>query len=225
MYSRRREVREGLRPRPAESAVAPQAPTAGTVQASRISAGKEKVITRFTRRAEDGHDDVRSVTAARSRGGRSAVVDVTTEGWARHGHSRYRRSDGVHAAPRGDAGPRNAPPRLHPEGVRGDEHAGKPTPVDVKILGADRLRQRGIDVASARSRSKKDTGDAQHVRLFNMESAADDSVSNRAGEDHTEAGLFDAFVVDVKPSDGGSGNLKYWITSTARGSSGRLRDP
>jgi hypothetical protein len=31
----------------------------------------------------------------------------------------------------------------------------------------------------------------------------------------TEAGSFDAFVVDVKPADGGSGNLKYWITVTA----------
>jgi hypothetical protein len=31
----------------------------------------------------------------------------------------------------------------------------------------------------------------------------------------TEAGSFDAFVVDVKPSDGGSGNLKYWITATS----------
>jgi hypothetical protein len=30
----------------------------------------------------------------------------------------------------------------------------------------------------------------------------------------TEAGSFDAFVLDVKPEDGGSGNLKYWITVT-----------
>ena len=205
---------------PAESAVAPQAPPEAQFRPSRISAGKEKVITRFTMTGQKMvMTTVRSVTAARSRGRKIwRVVDVTTGGMGAGTDTVDIDAQTACTLHRGAMqGPGMLLLDFTPEGVRGSMNMpGKPTPVDVKFSGQIVSDNAGIDVAVCTLPLKE--GYRATLNMFDSSiwkvRPMTLSVTGRE-KITTEAGLFDAFVVDVKPADGGSGNLKYWITSTA----------
>jgi hypothetical protein len=161
----------------------------------------------------------RSITAASANGKKFwRVVDVTTGGMgagtdtvdidAQTGCTLHRAAL---------QGPGMLLLRFSPEGVSGTmTMQGKVIPVDVKFSGGIVSDNAGIDVAlctlplAEGYRSTLNMFDSSNwkVRPMTVAVSAREKIS-------TGAGSFDAFVVDVKPADGGSGALKYWITASA----------
>jgi dipeptidyl aminopeptidase/acylaminoacyl peptidase len=200
---------------PAESAAPP-----AEFRPSEISAGREKYSTSFTMMGQKMvMTTLRSITAGRAHGKKIwRVVDVTTGGMGAGTDTvdiDASTACTLHRA--AQQGPGMLLLDFTPEGVRGSMNMpGKPIPVDVKFSGRIVSDNAGIDVAVCTLplkegyRSTVDMFDSSiwKVRPMTVAVTGREKIS-------TEAGSFDAFVVDVKPADGGSGNLKYWITVTA----------
>jgi len=187
---------------------------------SRISASTQTYTTSFSMGGQKMvMTTTRSITAASANGKKFwRVVDVTTGGMgagtdtvdidAQTGCTLHRAAL---------QGPGMLLLRFSPEGVSGTmTMQGKVIPVDVKFSGGIVSDNAGIDVAPCTLplaegyRSTLNMFDSSNwkVRPMTVAVSAREKIS-------TGAGSFDAFVVDVKPADGGSGALKYWITASA----------
>ena len=101
-----------------------------------------------------------------------------------------------------------------PQGVTGSmQMPGKPLPVDVKFAGGLVCDNAGIDVALSTLPLREG-----YVATLNMFDTSVWKVKPmtvaviRKEKVTTPAGAFQAYVIDVKPVDGGGGTLKYWIT-------------
>lgn len=207
---------------PAESAapVAPQAPPPAGFRPSRISAGRQKLTTSFTMMGQKMvMTTVRSVAAARARGKKIwRVVDVTSGGMGAGTDTVDIDASTACTLHRAALqGPGILLLDFTPEGVRGSMNMpGKPIPVDVKFSGPLVSDNAGIDVAVCTLPLKE--GYRATLNMFDSSIwKVRPMILAVTGREKitTEAGSFDAFVVDVKPAEGGSGNLKYWITVTA----------
>ena len=102
-----------------------------------------------------------------------------------------------------------------PDGVTGSMNmSGKSTPVYVKYQGQLVSDNAGIDVPLGTLPLKE--GYRSTVMMFDSSiwkvRQMKVAVSGRENI-RTQGGSFDAFVIDVKPEDGGKGNLKYWIAA------------
>ena len=100
-----------------------------------------------------------------------------------------------------------------PQGVTGSmQMPGKPIPVDVKFYGGLVSDNAGIDVAVCTLPLRE--GYAATLNMFDSSvwqvRAMTVAVTGKE-KVSTPAGAFETYVVEVKPVDGGSGNLKYWI--------------
>ncbi len=201
---------------PAESAAPPHA----QFRPSKISAGRQNLTTSFTMKGQKMvMTTVRSVAAAQSRGKKIwRVVDVTSGGIGAGTDTVDIDASTACTLHRAALqGPGMLLLDFTPEGVTGSMNMpGKPTPIDVKFSGPLVSDNAGIDVAVCtlplregyRATLNMFDSSIWTVRTMTLSVAGREKIK-------TEAGSFDAFVVDVKPADGGSGNLKYWITVTA----------
>ena len=206
--------------KPPEPPLADSAERPAQFRPSRISAGRQKYRTSFMMMGQKTvMTTLRSITAGHSHGRKIwRVVDVTTGGMgagtdtvdidastALTLHRAAQQGTGMlllDFAPDGVSGGMNMP--------------GKVTPVDVKFSGQLVCDNAGIDVAICtlplkegyRSTLNMFDTSIWKVRRMTVAVTGKEKIS-------TEAGSFDAFVVDVKPVDGGSGNLKYWITTAS----------
>ena len=187
----------------------------------KIAAGTEKLSTSFTMMGQKMvMTTVRSITAARSHGRKIwRVVDVTTGAMGGG-------TDTVDVAPltactlhrAARQGPGKLVLDFTPEGIRGSMNTtGKEAPVDVKFTGAVVSDGAGIDVAICtlplkegyRATLNMFDSSVWKVRQMTVAVTGKEKVS-------TAAGSFDAYVVDLKPADGGSGSQKYWIAAGAQ---------
>ncbi len=205
---------------PAESAapgVAPQAPPLARFRPSRISAGRQNYVTSFTVRGEKTvMTTLRSITAGQIWGKKTwRVVDVTTGGVGAGTDTveiDVSTACTLHRVARQGAG------MLHldfmADGVMGSmDMRGKSIPVGVKFPGQLVSDNAGIDVALCTLPLKE--GYRATVNMFDSSiwKVRQMTVAVTGREKiGTKAGPFDAYVVDLKPSDGGSGSLRYWIT-------------
>jgi len=187
---------------------------------SRISPLTQRYTTSF---AMGGQKMVMTTTRSIAAAGASGkkfwrVVDVTTGGMgagtdtvdidARTGCTLHRAAQ---------QGPGLLLLRFSPEGVSGTMMMqGKVIPVDVKFSGELVSDNAGIDVALCTLplvegyRSSLNMFDSSNWKVRGMSVAVTGRETISTG-----AGSFDTFVVEVKPADGGSGALKYWITVAA----------
>ena len=199
---------------PAESAAPP-----AEFRPSKISAGRQKLTTSFTMMGQKMvMTTVRSVAAAQSRGKKIwRVVDVTSGGMGAGTDTVDIDASTACTLHRAALqGPGMMLLDFTPEGVTGSMNMpGKPTPIDVKFSGPLVSDNAGIDVAVCtlplkegyRATLNMFDSSIWKVRTMSLSVTGREKIT-------TEAGSFDSFVVDVKPADGGSGNLKYWITVT-----------
>ena len=183
---------------------------------SKISAGTEKFSTSFTMMGQKMvMTTVRSISASRSHGKKIwRVADLTTGtmgGGADTVDIDALTACTLHRAAR--QGPGMLVLDFTPEGITGSmDMSGKLTPVDVKFRGAVVSDNAGIDVALCTLplkegyRATLNMFDSSNWKVRQMTVA----VTGRE-QLSTAAGSFDAYVVEVKPADGASGNLKYWI--------------
>jgi dipeptidyl aminopeptidase/acylaminoacyl peptidase len=203
--------------KPPETAPAESAAPPAQFRPSLISAGMQQYTTSFTMAGQKMvMSTVRSIAAAHSERKKIwRVVDVTSGGMGSGTDTvDIDAATGctLHRAAR--QGPGMLLLDFSPDGVKGSMNmSGKPTPVDVKFSGELVSDNAGIDVAICTLSLKE--GYRATVNMFDssiwkvrpmvLAVTAREKVT-------TGAGSFDAYVVDVKPVDGGSGNLKYWIT-------------
>ncbi|HEX7573880.1 MAG TPA: alpha/beta fold hydrolase [Bacteroidota bacterium] len=200
---------------PAESAAPP-----AQFRPSKITAGRQKYTTSFTMMGQKMvMTTVRSVAAARSQGKKIwRVVDVTTGGMGAGTDTVDIDASTACTLHRAALqGPGMLLLDFTPEGVRGSMNMpGKMTPVDVKFSGPLVSDNAGIDIALCTLPLKE--GYRATVNMFDSAiwkvRTMTLAVTGRE-KIRTDAGSFDVFVLDVKPEDGGSGNLRYWITVTA----------
>jgi hypothetical protein len=195
----------------------PPAPLA-QFRPSLISAGRQKYVTRFTVMGENNVvTTVRTISAARVHGKKIwRVADVTTGGKAAGTDTvdiDASTSCTLHRVAHQGSGILDLD--FGPEGVSGGmQYSRKLTPVEVRFSGQLVSDNAGIDVALCtlplrtgyRSTLNMFDTSIWKVRLMNVSVTGKEKIT-------TGAGAFDTFVVEVRPADGGNGNLKYWIAN------------
>jgi dienelactone hydrolase len=193
-------------------------PPPARYRASKISAGRQKYTTSFMMMGQKMVvSTLRTITASHLNGKKIwRVVDVTTGGMGAGTDTVDIDAVTVCTVRRAAVqGPGLLSLDFGPDGVNGSmNYTGKIKPVEVKFPGALVSDNAGIDVAlctlplKAGYRATLNMFDTSFFEVKPMTVA----VTGRE-KVSTEAGSFDAFVVDVKPSDGGKGSLKYWIAA------------
>jgi hypothetical protein len=200
-----------------EAAPADSAIRGAKLRPARISAGRQKFTTSFAMAGQKMvMNTVRSIITGHARGRKIwRVVDVTTGGMGAGTDTvDIDAATGATLHRQALQGPGVLLLDYTGDGVTGSmTMQGTAKPVDVKFSGEIVSDNAGIDVALCtlplaegyRATLNMFDSSIWKVRQMTVDVTGKEKIT-------VPAGSFEAFVVDVKPADGGSGSLKYWIT-------------
>jgi dipeptidyl aminopeptidase/acylaminoacyl peptidase len=193
-------------------------PPAAKFRPSRITAGRQKFTTSFMMAGQKMvMNTLRSITAGRARGTKIwRVVDVTTGGMGAGTDTvEIDAATALTLHRRALQGPGVLALDFTRNGVTGSmTMQGTAKPVGVAFSGQIVSDNAGIDVPlctlplASGYRATLNMFDSSVWKVRQMTVAVTGKEKITVG-----AGSFEAFVVDVKPADGGTGSLKYWITT------------